>query len=64
MLRSELDGIEGIGPKRRDALLAHFGSLERIKAAAEEELARAPGMTRAAARKVKERFSPPPSPDG
>jgi excinuclease ABC subunit C len=50
MLRSELDGAPGIGPKRRNALLVRFGSAERIKTATEEELCETPGMTRAAAR--------------
>jgi excinuclease ABC subunit C len=62
MLRSELDGIEGIGPKRRNALLEKFGSMARIRAASEEELSETPGMTRAAARKLLERFSEIPVP--
>ncbi|MDR2295403.1 MAG: excinuclease ABC subunit UvrC [Clostridiales Family XIII bacterium] len=57
MLRSELDEVPGIGPKRRNALLAHFGGTERIKAASEEELSRVPGMTRAAARGLRAHFS-------
>jgi len=48
-LRSELDGLPGIGPARRRGLLRHFGSLEKIRAAAEEDLAAAPGMNRRAA---------------
>ncbi|MDR1571849.1 MAG: excinuclease ABC subunit UvrC [Clostridiales Family XIII bacterium] len=55
--KSALDAIEGIGPKRRNALFAHFGSLEAIKAATVEQLAGAPGMTGAAAAKVKAHFS-------
>jgi excinuclease ABC subunit C len=57
MLHSELDEIPGIGPKRRNALLTRFGGLERIKAASEDELARTPGMTRAAARRLAAHFS-------
>ncbi|MDR2771602.1 MAG: excinuclease ABC subunit UvrC [Clostridiales Family XIII bacterium] len=57
MLRSELDGVPGIGPKRRNALLTQFGGMERIKAASEDELARAPGMTRTAARMLWAHFS-------
>jgi excinuclease ABC subunit C len=56
MLRSELDAAPGRGPKRRAALLSEFGSLERIKSATEEELSRAPGMTRTAARKLLAHF--------
>jgi excinuclease ABC subunit C len=37
-LASQLDAIQGIGPARRKALLSHFGSIERIKAASLEEL--------------------------
>ena len=52
MLRSELDGVPGIGPRRRTALLKHFGSVRGIRAATLDELTRAPGMTRAAATAV------------
>jgi len=53
-LASLLEEIPGIGPKRRKALLQRFGSLEAIRAASLEELASLPGMTREAARRVKE----------
>lgn len=48
-VRSALDSIPGIGQKRRQGLLTHFGSVDRMKEASLEELARAPGMTRPAA---------------
>lgn len=38
MTRSLLDDIKGIGPKRKQMLLKHFGSLKRIKEAPLEEL--------------------------
>jgi len=38
MTKSVLDQIEGIGPKRRAALLEHFGSVEEIKRADFEAL--------------------------
>ena len=41
---SELDGIPGLGPKKRAALLERFGSVEKIRAAASEELASAIGQ--------------------
>ncbi|HWQ77227.1 MAG TPA: excinuclease ABC subunit UvrC [Anaerovoracaceae bacterium] len=50
--RSALDAVEGIGEKRRNALLTHFGSIDRIKEATLEELQKAPGMTRPAAEKI------------
>ncbi|MDA8216308.1 MAG: helix-hairpin-helix domain-containing protein, partial [Dehalococcoidales bacterium] len=50
---SLLDEIPGIGPKRKVALLRHFGSLTAIREATLEELAETRGMTLAAARKIK-----------
>ena len=38
-LRSVLDGIPGIGPKRQEALKKRFGSVRRIREAEERELA-------------------------
>ncbi|MFZ5915571.1 MAG: excinuclease ABC subunit UvrC [Chloroflexota bacterium] len=53
-LASQLDAVPGIGPRRRAALLKHFGSLEAIRAASLEELAAVPGMTAKAAQAIKE----------
>jgi len=50
--RSVLDTIEGIGEKRRNALLAHFGSIDRIKEASLEELLQVPGMNKPSAEKI------------
>src|ERR1700684_348920 len=50
-MRSELDRIPGIGDKTVMKLLRHFGSIERVREAPEEELAQVAG--RAAARKLK-----------
>jgi excinuclease ABC subunit C len=50
--RSALDTIEGIGEKRRNALLTHFGSIDRIREATLEELCQVPGITKPAAEKV------------
>ena len=50
---SQLDGIPGIGPKRRSALLRRFGSIDAIRSASIDELAGTPGMTRTAAEQVK-----------
>ena len=52
-LRSVLDDIEGIGPVRRRALLRHFGSLKRIRAASVEEIAVVKGMNRELAAEVR-----------
>lgn len=45
MLTSVLDEIPGIGPAKRNALLAHFGSVDRIKDADLEELIAVKGIT-------------------
>lgn len=47
--RSELDNIQGIGPKRKQNLMRHFKSLDKIKTASVEELAEVKGMNRKAA---------------
>jgi excinuclease ABC subunit C len=52
-IRSVLEDIPGVGPKRRRELLRHFGSLKKIRAASVDEIAGAPGMTRSAAAAVK-----------
>ena len=43
--RSALDGIAGIGPKRKRELMAYFGSLATIKGASSEEIAKVPGIS-------------------
>ena len=50
--RSILDDIPGIGPKRRQALIKAFDSLEDIKKATEEELSSVPGMDTKSAHSV------------
>jgi excinuclease ABC subunit C len=55
-LSSQLEEIPGIGPKRRQALLKRFGSLDAIREASVEELAEAAHMTHAAAEELKERI--------
>ncbi|MBA2394645.1 MAG: excinuclease ABC subunit UvrC [Ktedonobacteraceae bacterium] len=52
--KSVLDEIPGIGPKRKQALMKHFGSVRAISAASIDELAALDGMTHDAAEKVKE----------
>lgn len=37
-LQSQLDNIEGIGPKRKSQLIKHFGSIKRIKEAEIQEI--------------------------
>lgn len=49
---SRLEEIPGIGPQRRTALLKHFGSLEQLYRASEEELAAVPGISRVLAERI------------
>lgn len=51
-VKSILDDIPGIGEKRRKALMKHFASIEAIKNAAIDELARAESMNEKAAASV------------
>ena len=44
MTVSALDSVPGLGPARSAALLKHFGSLKRLRAASAEEIASVPGM--------------------
>lgn len=53
-LRSALDEVPGVGPKRKKALLRKFGSVKAIKDATVEEIASTPGFTQAVAEKVLE----------
>lgn len=50
--QSSLEGIEGIGPKRRRALLAHFGGLKGVRNASVEDLCRVPGINEGLARSL------------
>ena len=51
---SALDGVPGIGPRRKSALIRQFGTVQRIREASVEELAATTGMTRQQAEKLKE----------
>ncbi|MCL0044056.1 excinuclease ABC subunit UvrC [Dehalococcoidia bacterium] len=53
-IKSVIDMVPGIGPKRRKMIHLHIGSISHIKAATLEELASVPGMTTRLALKVKE----------
>ncbi len=53
---SVLDHIEGIGPKRRQALWQAFASIEEMRAATLEQLCAVPGMNRKAAEEMQNFF--------
>jgi len=56
-IRSQLQDIPGIGPRRQQALLRTLGSVRRIRIASREELLAVPGMTEAAADAVRHFFA-------
>ncbi len=55
---SPLDEIPGIGPARKRALLLHFGTAGRVRAAALEDLQRAPGVSAAVAQTIYDFYHP------
>lgn len=52
IVKSKLDEIEGIGPKKKKALLACFGSVSEIKNSNLENVANVPGIGMELARKI------------
>ncbi len=63
---SRLEDIAGIGPRRRAALLRHFGGLAGLKAAGTEEIARVEGINAALAERIYANLhglAPPPAQD-
>ena len=54
MVESALDGVPGLGEMRRKALLAHFGSLKKLRAADVAEIAQVPGLGTKTAAAIKQ----------
>jgi excinuclease ABC subunit C len=52
-IHSVLDDIEGIGPKKRQALLTYFGGLKVMRRASVTEIMRVPGISEALAEKIR-----------
>lgn len=53
---SPLEGLPGIGPKRRQQLLRHFGGLQGLARAGVEDLSRVPGISRQLAQSIYDAF--------
>ena len=51
---SPLEGIAGLGPKRRQNLLKYFGGLRGISRASEQELVKVPGISKQLAQSILE----------
>ncbi|MGF1740579.1 excinuclease ABC subunit UvrC [Vibrio profundum] len=49
---SPLEGIEGVGPKRRQALLKYMGGLQELKRASVEEITKVPGISHSLAENI------------
>jgi excinuclease ABC subunit C len=64
MTASELDGVPGLGPARRAALLKHFGSLRRLREATPDEIAQVPGIGRRTAETILASLSNMPAQQG
>ena len=52
MTVSVLDEVEGVGPTRKKALMRHFGSMKRLRAASVEEIASVKGIPATVAQAV------------
>ncbi|BBO73581.1 UvrABC system protein C [Desulfosarcina widdelii] len=53
MVRSALDQVAGVGPKRKAMLLKHFGSIKKIRAATVDEISELPGINRSLAEAIR-----------
>ncbi len=51
-IRSELQDVPGIGPRKRQLLLERFGSVRGIRSATEADLARVPGVSKVLASRI------------
>ncbi len=54
--RSPLEGVAGVGPKRRQQLLNHFGGLQEVARAGVEDLSAVPGINLEIAQRIYDRF--------
>ena len=63
-IRYRLENIEGIGPAKRKALLAHFGSVKKIEEASADQIAEVKGLGEKDAVKVYSYFHPEEGEEG
>ena len=54
MTVSVLDDVPGVGPTRKRAIMRHFGSMKRLRAASEQEIAEVRGVPADVAKAVHE----------
>ena len=52
MTVSVLDEIPGVGPKRKKAIMRHFGSLKRLRAASPADIAQVKGIPQSVAEDI------------
>lgn len=52
-IRGALSGVDGVGPRRIDALAERFGSLWALRHADADEIAAVPGVPRAIAERIR-----------
>jgi excinuclease ABC subunit C len=57
MTESALDGLRGVGPTRKRALIKHFGSPDRVMNASREEIEAVPGLPGKVAREIHEQLN-------
>jgi excinuclease ABC subunit C len=62
MTTSALDGVPGLGETRRKALLRHFGSVKRLRAATVDEIVEVPGIGRRTAESIAAALATAPAP--
>lgn len=55
-VQNPLDEIDGIGPKRKRALLSHFGTAKAVAGAAIEDLMQVEGISQATAQLIRDHF--------
>ena len=63
MVQSALDGVAGVGTKRKALLMKHFGGIEAIRAATVEEISALPGIHSSLAKAIKQALVQCPSRD-